>query len=88
MTPAHGDRDQDERHERHERPWLPPPTSSDASPVLVSGEVRDKRVEVGVGLRSEATVETLLELVARQPALQMLLAENACDGLALAVADP
>ncbi len=88
MTAAHGDRDQDERHERHERPRPRAPTSSDPTTVLVGREVRDERVEVGVRLPREATVKALLELVARQPSLQMLLAENARDGLALAVANP
>jgi hypothetical protein len=54
----------------------------------MSGEVFDERVELGVGRRRQATVETLLKLVARQPTLQMLLAENAGDRLTLVVADP
>ena len=83
MAAAREDRDHDERHER-ERPRQPSPAT--ATPLLACGKVRDERMEVGLRLRSQATLEPLLELVARQAPLQMLFAEYVSDGLALAVA--
>jgi hypothetical protein len=82
--------DQGERDQRQRRDAPPGPrVRPAASPRfgLRAREVRDERVEVGVGLRLEALLEALLELGGVEASLQVALPEDLRDRIAFAVAD-
>src|SRR5207249_3839361 len=65
----------------------PPPFPP--GPTLLSvraGKVGDELVELGVGLRDQAALEALLELVAVEASVEVVPAQDLADRLALAVA--
>jgi MarR family transcriptional regulator, organic hydroperoxide resistance regulator len=85
MTVAERDRCDQDWHQGHRGPR---PGPSRPGRWILAREVRDQVVELGVSLGGVAAIEALLELLGIEPSGQVVLAQDLCDGVSVAIAGP